>query len=198
MPALRKYQVGEPVTAEMINGIVDAIREAQLSSVVGGTYKRSSGGTTISINTPQKTVEGSIAEDNFPFKISFPTVTGCKFQAGVINGLLPSNYDATLTIPAVTPSYVRYIVVKGTTDGKTISTAELAVETTAPLGSTAINAAPTTYSCLIYVIASGEPYRTIGKSSILGIPQEIMRTPAVPASALELPYTSTYQWLFAS
>ena len=178
----------------MFNNIIDSIRECQLQSVVGGVFRRGVGGTAITMQSRSAVV----AEDNFPFKISFPAPTGCKFQAGVVNGLLPSNYDETLELPAVTPSYIRYIVVKGTTDGKTISTAELAVETEAPIGSTAINAAPPTYSCLIYVIASGKPYRTIGKSSILCIPQEIMRTPAPPATALELPYASTYQWLFAS
>lgn len=197
MPLISKVAKGQTITAEKMNTIIDALNELRVTAVVGGQFSRGLGGTTITV--PKSRGGGaSIAEDDFPFKISFPTATGCQFQAGTINGMLPSNYDSILTLPAVTPTYVRYIVVKGASAGKNITTAEIAVETTSPSIGTALNASPTTYSCLIYVIATGVAYRTIGKSSIMCAPQEIMRTPKVPTTAVELPYDSTYQWLFAS
>lgn len=197
MPLISKVAKGQVITAEKMNTIIDALNELRVTSVVGGQFSRGLGGTTITV--PKSRGGGTqIAEDDFPFKISFPTATGCQFQAGTINGLLPSNYNDVLTLPAVTPTYVKYIVVKGTTSGKNITTAEIAVESASPSIGTALNSAPTTYSCLIYVIATGVAYRTIGKSSILAMPQELMRTPKAPSTAVELPYDSTYQWLFAS
>ena len=181
-----------------MNTIIDALNELRVTSVVGGQFSRGLGGTTITVPKSRGGGGNTIAEDDFPFKISFPTATGCQFQAGTINGLLPSNYNDILTLPATTPTYVRYIVVKGISAGKEISTAEIAVETDSPSIGTALNSAPTTYSCLIYVIATGVAYRTIGKSSIFAVPQELMRTPKVPDTAVELPFDSTYQWLFAS
>jgi len=196
MPLISKVTKGQTITAEKMNTIIDALNELRVTAVVGGQFSRGLGGTTITV--PKSRGGSTIAEDDFPFKISFPTATGCQFQAGTINGLLPSNYNDILTLPATTPTYVRYIVVKGASAGKNITTAELAVETLAPTIGTAIDSSPTTYSCLLYVISTGVAYRTIGKSSILAMPQEIMRSPEAPATALELPYKSTYQWLFAS
>lgn len=195
MPLISKVTKGQTITAEKMNTIIDALNELRLTAVVGGQFSRGLGGTTITVPQSRGT---TIAEDDFPFKISFPSATGCAFQAGTINGLLPSNYNATLTLPPITPTYVRYIVVKGASSGANITTAEIAVESASPSVGTRIDASPTTYSCLIYVIATGVAYRTIGKSSILAIPQEIMRKPKVPATGVELPYESTYQWLFAS
>lgn len=195
MPLISKVSKGQTITAEKMNTIIDALNEVRLTSVVGGQFSRGIGGTTITV---PKSQGGTTVEDDFPFKISFPSATGCQFQAGTINGMLPSNYNDVLTLPEPTSPYVKYIVVKGASAGKNITTAEIAVEATPPSIGTALNASPTTYSCLIYVIATGTAYRTIGKSSILAMPQELMRTPKAPATAAELPYDSIYQWLFAS
>jgi len=164
MPALRKYQVGEPITAEMINGIVDAIREAQVSSVVGGTFKRSSGGTTISVATPQKGVVAGVAQTICPFDPTATAVTSgyeVSFSAGTVNGLLPSNMFSPLT--GVTTSARNYFYIKCTSDGKSLSTAIIEKDTTIRTpAESQIDSAPTTLNILIATMAtSGAIVKTI-------------------------------------
>ena len=49
MPLIGKVQKGQLITADMMNNIIDSIRECQLQSVVGGIFKRGVGGTTITV-----------------------------------------------------------------------------------------------------------------------------------------------------
>ena len=99
MRPLRKYLVGEKITADMINGIVDSIRESQVNSVVGGTFKRSAGGTTISINAPPKSTS-AISPTICPFDPQVSVTTSgyeVSFSAGTINVILPTNIFSPLT-----------------------------------------------------------------------------------------------------
>jgi len=155
MRPLRKYLVGEKITADMINGIVDSIRESQVNSVVGGTFKRSAGGTTISINTPKKTTN-TASPTICPFTPSATAVTGgyeVSFSIGTVNGILPTNMFSPLT--GVTTSARTYFYVKCTSDGKSVSTAILEKDTSirTPFAST-IDTAPTTLNILIATMAT--------------------------------------------
>ena len=47
----KKVQKNQPITADMINNIIDSIRECQIQSGVGYSFSRNSGGTTLSIKT---------------------------------------------------------------------------------------------------------------------------------------------------
>jgi hypothetical protein len=198
MPALRKYQVGEPITAEMINGIVDAIREAQVSSVVGGTFKRSSGGTTISISTPQKGVS-SVAPTICPFD---PTVTATtsgyqvSFSAGTINGILPTNIFSPLT--GVTTASVNYFYIKCTTDGKLLTSAVIEKDTSVrtPQASNA-DTAPTTLNVLIaYMTTAGIAVKTIPCSNLNARVFPTIQEDNVTYVAGERNFKQYYNWGF--
>jgi hypothetical protein len=165
MRPLRKYLVGEKITADMINGIVDSIRESQINSVVGGAFKRSAGGTTISINAPppQKGT-GSVSQPICPFDPQATATSSgysVSFSAGTVNGFLPSNMFSPLT--GVTTSARNYFYIKCTSDGKSLSTAIIEKDTSirTPPAST-IDSAPTIFNILIATMAtSGAIVKTI-------------------------------------
>jgi hypothetical protein len=197
MPALRKYQVGEPITAEMINGIVDAIREAQVSSVVGGTFKRSSGGTTISVATP-KGVAGA-SSTICPFD---PTVTATtsgyqvSFSAGTINGILPTNIFSPLT--GVTTASKNYFYIKCTSDGKLLTSAVIEKDTSVrtPQASNA-DTAPTTVNVLIaYMTTAGVAVKTIPCSNITARIFPTIQEDNVTYVAGERNFKQYYNWGF--
>jgi hypothetical protein len=197
MGALRKYQVGEPITAEMVNGIVDAIREAQVSSVVGGTFKRSSGGTTISINTPPRT--SAVAQNVCPFDIITTVVTSgyeVTFRAGTINGVLPTNMLGKLT--GVTTASNTYYYLKCTTDGKVITSSVIEKDTTlrTPAQPTA-DTAPTEFNIMLgYTTTAGITERTISCGHLQARIAPSLQEDANTYVAGERNYTQFYNWVF--
>jgi hypothetical protein len=197
MGALRKYQVGEPITAEMVNGIVDAIREAQVSSVVGGTFKRSSGGTTISINTPPRT--SAVAQTVCPFDPIVERVTSglqVSFSAGTINGILPTNIFSPLT--GITTAGKTYFYIKCETDGKLLTTAVIEKDSSirTPQASNA-DTAPTELNVLIgYMTTAGVAIKTIPCSNIVARVFPTIQEDNVTYVAGERNFKQYYNWGF--
>jgi len=198
MPALRKYQVGEPITADMINGIVDAIREAQVSSVVGGTFKRSSGGTTISVNTPQKTTSSS-PQAVCPFD---PTATKTdagyevSFSAGTINGILPTNIFSPLI--GITTAGKTYFYIKCVSDGKLLTSAVIEKDTSVrtPQASNA-DTAPTELNVLIgYMTTAGVAVKTIPCANIVAKVLPTVQEDQVTYVAGQRNFKQYYNWGF--
>ena len=107
MALIGKVQRGQPITADMMNNIIDSIRECQLQSVVGGVFKRGVGGTTITVKAGRPQGEATLC----PFTPIASAVTSgyeVTFQAGTINGVLPSNMLGKLT--NVTTSSNNYLL----------------------------------------------------------------------------------------
>ena len=154
MALIGKVQKGQLITADMMNNIIDSIRECQVQSVVGGIFRRGIGGTTITIKQPRPQDGGTC-----PFTPTATVATSgydVSFSAGTVNGLLPSNMFSPLT--GVTTSARNYFYVKCTSDGKSLSTAIIEKDTSirTPPAST-IDTAPTTLDILIATMAtSGE------------------------------------------
>ena len=165
MALIGKVQRGQPLTADMMNNIIDSIRECQLQSVVGGIFKRGVGGTTITLKAGQQQGEQALC----PFTPTATAVTSgyqVSFSAGTVNGLLPSNMFSPLT--GVTTSARNYFYIKCTSDGKSLSTAILEKDTSirTPPAST-IDVAPTTLNILIATMAtSGQISSTIPCSNV--------------------------------
>ena len=180
----------------MINGIVDAIREAQVSSVVGGTFKRSSGGTTISVATPQKGVAG-VAQTICPFDPTATAVTSgyeVSFSAGTINGILPTNMFSKLT--GVTTSGITYFYLKCATDGKLLTTAVIEKDTSArtPQASNA-DTAPTTLNVLIgYMTTAGVAVKTIPCANITARVYPTIQEDNVTYVAGQRNFKQYYSW----
>jgi hypothetical protein len=161
MALIGKVQKGQLITADMINNIIDSIRECQLQSVVGGVFRRGVGGTTITLQ-PAKGV-GAVAQ-TCPFDITATVVTGgyeVSFLAGTVNGILPTNMFSPLT--GVTTASVNYFYILCESDGKLITTAVIEKDTSVrtPQASN-IDSAPPELNILIgYMTTAGEVFKTL-------------------------------------
>jgi hypothetical protein len=118
MALIGKVQRGQPITADMMNNIIDSIRECQLQSIVGGVFKRGVGGTTITVKAGRQQEEQVVC----PFTPTATAVSGgyeVTFSTGTVNGLLPTNMFDKLT--GVTTSARTYFYINCNTDGKMIT-----------------------------------------------------------------------------
>jgi hypothetical protein len=159
MALLSKVQRGQPITAELFNNMIDAIRECQLNSVVGSggtvaTFKRGPGGTTISINSQnqQRTQQQEYICPFTPTIIS--TTSGIKLtlSAGTINGIIPVNMFSTF--PVVT-GQTNYYYLYCNSDGKLLSLAQIEHSTSLPSYYAAVpDAAPANFNKIIAVVTS--------------------------------------------
>jgi hypothetical protein len=128
MALIGKVQKGQLITADMINNIIDSIRECQLQSVVGGVFRRGVGGTTITVS-PAK--GGGGVATTCPFDITATATAGgyeVSFATGTVNGILPTNMFIPLT--GVTTSSTNYFYLKCDSDGKLLTSATIEKDTT--------------------------------------------------------------------
>ena len=128
MPLIGKVQKGQPITADMMNNIIDSIRECQLQSVVGGYFRRGQGGTTLTIQSQRQ--QGGAAEV-CPFTAIVESVSGgftVSFSLGTVNGILPSNIFDKIT--GVTTGQRTFFYIKADSDGKAITSALIEQSTT--------------------------------------------------------------------
>lgn len=193
MPLISKVAKGQVITAEKMNTIIDALNEARITSVVGGQFSRGLGGTTITI--PQSR-GGGVATITYPFQF-YSDGAGFGLTIGTINGIIPNNYSTTFGLTANTEYFVNLAC---TTDGTNVQSAEIAVSNSPPAPNEATEyLAPTSFTLnVLYINASGKPFRTIGTSPIAAIPQEVIREAITGVGYGELPYKSWYTWIFAS
>ena len=137
----------------MINNIIDSIRECQLQSVVGGSFQRGTGGTTLTIKSPR---QSGGASSPCPFDVYLTAVSGgydVTFQVGTINGLLPTNMFTKIT--GVTTGARNYFYIKATSDGKTITSAVIEKDTTIRTPPTPLkDVAPAEVNILIATMAT--------------------------------------------
>jgi len=152
MAILNKLQKGQAITSDILNNIIDGIRECQVQSVVGGYFRRGTGGTTITV-APNKTQTATC-----PFTLSISSVSGgggmeASFSIGTVNGILPSNmFDK---IAGVTTAQRNYFYIKATSDGKAVTTAVIELSTTIRTPPTPIkDTAPTEVNILIATMAT--------------------------------------------
>jgi hypothetical protein len=201
MAILSKVQVGQKITADMFNNIIDAIRECQINSVVGSggtiaTFKRGPGGTTVSINSRRT---GQVSSQVCPFDPTVTVVTSgfqVSFSAGTINGLLPTNMFSPLT--GVTTASVNYFYIKCTSDGKLLTSAVIEKDTSVrtPQASNA-DTAPTTLNVLIaYMTTAGIAVKTIPCSNLNARVFPTIQEDNVTYVAGERNFKQYYNWGF--
>lgn len=195
MPLIGKVQRGQPLTADMMNNIIDSIRECQVQSVVGGIFKRGVGGTTITVKAGRQ--QGG--ETLCPFTPIASAVTSgyeVTFQAGTINGVLPTNMLDKLT--NVTTSSNNYFYLKCTTDGKVIISSILEKDTSlrTPEQPTA-DTAPTEFNIMVgYMTTAGITERTISCGHLQARIAPSLQEDADEYVAGQRNYTQFYNWVF--
>lgn len=201
MALLSKVQVGQKITAQLFNNIIDAIRECQINSVVGSggtiaTFKRGPGGTTVSINSKRT---GTSPASFCPFDIITTVVTSgyeVTFRAGTINGVLPTNMLDKLT--GVTTASNTYYYLKCTTDGKVITSSLLEKDTSlrTPAQPTA-DTAPTEFNIMLgYTTTAGITEKTISCGHLQARIAPSLQEDANDYVAGERNYTQFYNWVF--
>jgi len=184
--------------ADKLNKLREAIDQCRLLPGPGYQIKRGSTGTTLTI---QRRGGGGAAtaaeEDPCPFDVT-PSVTSAgvnlSVQPGLVNGVLPGNMFSVLTASA---SGVKYVCVDVTTNGKNVTSATMAVKTTAPTPPTATaDSAPTSVSVIVSVVSGSVAYKTIpcGNVTMRVSPSVTEDNPA--ATGGERNYTQFYQWAF--
>ena len=197
-----KVRAGEPITAKFINSIIDSIKESQINAFVGGSFKRGTDGTTLTIGQSKSQPVG--VEITYPFEFySGGTATAPWFglRAGTINGTFPVNWSATFSLPAAsTAGYTKYINLNCDTDGRQVTQVTIALEDSPPTPPPyAPSLAPVTFSINAYAVINGTAYRTIGPSSIVAMTFETIREEkATTLSFGEVPFIIYYTWVFAS
>jgi hypothetical protein len=199
MPILNKVQKGQTITADLINNIIEGIRECQLQSVVGGYFRRGPGGTTITV----RPAAAGGAVISYPFEYySGGTATAPWFglRAGTVNGILPTNWTTTFSLPvSTTAGYTKYIDLKCETDGFAVNEITIELNSDPPIPMVATNeSAPPTFKINTHVVINGEAYRTIGSSSILAVVQESIRVDRTNIEYGVKPWDQYYIWAFAS
>jgi hypothetical protein len=195
MPLIGKVQRGQLITADMMNNIIDSIRECQVQSVVGGIFKRGVGGTTITVKAGRQ--QGG--ETLCPFTPIASAVTSgyeVTFQAGTINGVLPTNMLDPIT--GVTTASNNYFYLKCTTDGKVITSSVIEKDTTlrTPVQPTA-DTAPTEFNIMVgYMTTAGITERTISCGHLQARIAPSLQEDANDYVAGERNYTQFYNWVF--
>lgn len=199
MAILNKVQRGQSISAELINNIIDSVRECQLQSVVGGFFRRGPGGTTITLRPSV----GGGAVISYPFEYySGGPVTAPWFglRAGTVNGILPTNWTTTFSLPvSTTAGYTKYVDLSCETDGSAVNEITIELNNTPPVPMVAtMESAPPTFKINTHVVINGEAYRTIGSSSILAVVQESIRVDRATVEYGVKPWDQYYIWAFAS
>jgi len=202
MALIKKVQRGQPITADMINNIIDSIRECQINAFVGGSFSRNAGGTTLSIKQQASQVVDASLALPFEFYSGGTSVSPwCGLRAGTINGVIPTNWSTTFALPqATTAGYVKYINLNCNTDGKQVTQVEIALENNPPLPpSNYPSVAPVTFSICSHLIYNGTSYRLIGPSPIVAMTREAIKVEKDTTLTFgEYPFIIYYTWIFAS
>ena len=194
MPLIGKVQKGQPITADMMNNIIDSIRECQLQSVVGGYFRRGQGGTTLTIQSQRQ--QGGGAEV-CPFTpIATATTSGYEvaFQMGTINGILPTNMFSPLV--GVTTAEVNYFYLRCESDGKLLTSAVIENDTSVrtPQASN-IDTAPAELNVLIgYMTTAGVTTRAIACSNLTARIFPTIQVDNVSYVAGERNFKQYYSW----
>lgn len=191
----QRVQKGQPITADLLNNIIDSIRECQLQSGTGYSFNRSAGGTTLSIKPSKQGVASTQAVGPWDLMTSTPTSgTGLDItvKAGTLNGILPSNWDEKFNVATTGLFYAKAVI---TTDGKNINSVQIAIDSSAPIVQEAqLFGIESTIEHLFGIIGDGETQRTISVGHIeMYTYMWLLATADSPVVAGESPYKIYYQ-----
>jgi hypothetical protein len=191
----RKVKSGDPITADFVNSIIDSIKESQINAFVGGSFKRGTDGTTLTISPATKTA--SQASQICPFDVTTAlTAFGqdVSLALGTINGLMPVNNRESIN---TSTNGVKYVVINCESNGKNVTSASWAIQNNIPVPALAtIDVAPTTFGVLVGVISGSTAYKTIPCSNIVAKVSASIQTDREEYVAGQRNYNQYYQWVF--
>jgi len=185
----------DQLTAERLNKIVAAIRSLEIQPGANIHVSRTPGGTSLKAVVPQQKGGAAAAEEVYPFRLESSSTSGgiaVTVHPGTINGVIPSG----ILVPTlVVTSGMRYICIDATTDGKAVTSAEIAVKTTAPAPpAETAESAPTAFTFLLGVVTNSTVYRTIPCNNITVPILPTISVEDVTYSARLRNFTQYYNW----
>lgn len=194
-----KVKRGDPITADFANSLIDSIKECQIQAFVGGSFKRGTDGTTLTIQPSSKKGQAGVSDAPCPFTVTIASISAgqmnLNISAGLVNGTLPSNILETVSSAT---SGLRYVVVECETDGRSIVSSGIVVDSSPPTPQVSTpDTAPETFKVLIAVVSGGETiYRTIPCDNITARIAPSIQESSVTYTAGNRNYTQYYNWVF--
>jgi hypothetical protein len=200
----RKVKSGDPITADFVNSIIDSIKESQINAFVGGSFKRGTDGTTLTISPATKTASQAVAQV-CPFDVSTSLSASqllIKVDVGTLNGIYATNFADCLSFESTeiftSPTGSTNIVVDVTTDGQQVTAFTLAKEDSLSAMEPTTPLAPTTFKWPIAHIKDSVVYKTIGCGSLQAVVKENVRVVKTPATPDDNAYDIYYYWIMES
>ena len=191
---------GQPITADLINSIIDELNKNSLISISGGKLNKSINGTTISVPQPPPIAQATLPPFYYNSSIQGGS-TYFRLNAGTVNNYLPDNIQSSFLLGSnpINPATTKYISVDCTTDGQVVLGANISVSSSppSPMG-IALGSAPASASVLIYVVVGTIPYRVLGSSSITLRVAEAARYAYASVGVTGFPYEVYYTWAIFS
>jgi len=192
----KRVQKNQPITADLLNNIIESIRECQIQSGTGYSFSRTAGGTVLSISQAQKQKAVTTGQA-CPFDVSVSVTASGQdvgLALGTINGLMPSNnFDKINT----STSGKKYVVINCESNGKNVVSASWAIQNDIPVPPLAtIDVAPTTFGVLVAAISGSDVYKTIPCSNITARVGPSIQEDRNTYVAGQRNYNQYYQWLF--
>lgn len=192
-----RVQKNQPITADLLNNIIDSIRECQLQSGAGYSFSRSGGGTTLSISIPKAgqpvaqcpfDVSGSISGGNLLLTV----------RAGTLNGLYATNFVDCLSVETTNLSTSTAgstnVILDVTTDGKQVTAYTINTENSVTPASPTTPLAPTSFKWPIAHIKDGVIYKTIACGSLSAVVRENTRIAKAPTTPDDNAFDIYYYW----
>lgn len=191
----RKVKSGDPITADFVNSIIDSIKECQINSFVGGSFKRGTDGTTLTISPATKSAPQT--QTACPFDVTTLVATSgmdVSLGLGTVNGLMPSNNFEKIN---TSTSGKKYVVINCESNGKNVISASWSVENNIPVPPLAsVDVAPTTFGILVAGISGSDVYKAIPCSNVIARISPSIQEDRETYVAGQRNYNQYYQWVY--
>ena len=191
----RKVKPGDPIRAADWNNLLDYVRSVTPLPSSGLRVTRGPGGTTFAVaSNPSRA--GSAPEEDFPFKVvADPDDPQWELKVGLgtLNGLVSDNAFDSLSYDSTADA--QYVKLKVTTDGKSVTSFQAAVED-APntvTGAATAAVAPANFDVILAVVVQGSIFQLV-KTNLSINPVIAFVQSRVPPSPGEEPYIRWYRW----
>lgn len=154
------------------------------------------------LQNPDKPFNNGVKQNSPPFspyEITIRQVDGemdFYLIPGTVNNVVPTDMYTLITAQLIGTFFIQ---VDAITDGKQVTSADMNLTAT-PVGPPGVTtgAAPSAFSCSLYVIRDGLIMRCFGPGSVNAVPVEVSRVSKAAPAPFELNYDSLYTWALRS
>jgi len=181
------------LNAGNLNRIVRELDSLAIRKVVGGSFRKTPGGTELVVGKSSGSSVATQPWDLFAIKDPDPATTyKIGVRPGQLNGILPSNWTIRQTCAGTGVFYAKAVI---TTDGTAVTAVTIEIDSTPPTVQTPqVFGLQTTIKYLFGLFSEGQVYRVIGAGHISLNPSVWMtKEKAAAVAPGELPWQQYYQ-----